>query len=138
MSSALLFQTDENEWNDNGRETLRDFVRMVAPTPLKLRILTLFVADPYLCLSSEYLAHRLGEEMVEVQEGARGLSDAGVLSYCASFAHSDLCCLSFASYTPSVQYCLRLWRLSLSVAPGFVWAQIDAADSRHHNTRTTV
>ena len=137
MSSTLLFQTDENEWSDNGRETLRDFVRMVAPTPLKIKILTLFVADPYLCLSSEYLAHRLGQGVADVQEGARGLSDAGVFSYCASFAHSDLCCLSFASYTPSVQYCLRLWRLSLSLDPGFVWAQIDAADSQPRNAPTT-
>lgn len=129
MSATLLFQTNENEWNDSGRETLRDFVQLVVPAPLKIKILTLFVADPYLCLASEYVAHRLREEIADVQRSARELSDAGVLSYCASFAHSDLCCLSFASYTPSIQHCLRLWRLSLALAPGFLLAQIDSADS---------
>lgn len=130
MNFTLLFQIDEGEWDDAGRRSLSDFVRLVAPTPVKIKILNLFLSDPYLCLSSEYLGHRLGEEVDDVRKSARELSDAHAFSYCPSFAHSDLCCLSFASYSPTVQYCLRLWRLSLSIAPNFVWEQLDAADSQ--------
>ena len=128
MSSHLLFQTDESDWNEDGRRTLRDFVHLVASTHLKVKILNLFVADPYLCLSSEYVALRLGADIASVQRSARELSDANTFSYCASFAQSDLCCLSFASYLPAIQHCLRLWRLSLSMAPGFVCEQLDTAD----------
>ena len=128
------FDPKEKSWDDADRATLRDFIRMVANTALKIKVLNVFLYDPYLCLSTEELAHRLQENVLEVQSSVRELHARGAFHYCESFAYADLCSLSFQRHTPAIQHCLCLLRLALRLEPKFVWAQVDSNDSRPHNT----
>jgi hypothetical protein len=97
---------------------------------LKLKILDVFLCDPYLCLSSLYLSHRLGESHSEVQQSARELSACGAFFYCETFAYSDLCCLSFERRSEETKRCLCLLRFALHAEPEFAWSQIKARDKQ--------
>ncbi|RYX81080.1 hypothetical protein EON83_25680 [bacterium] len=133
MNSIRLYDVSEKDWDEAARATLRDFLRAIANTPLKIKILHFFLHDPYLCLSSENLALRINEDAVDVQRRSRELSNDCAFHYCESFGYADLCCLSFNRHTPAIQHCLCLLRLALRIEPEFVWAQVDPRDLRPQN-----
>ena len=107
-----------------------EFVRDVIQTPTKFKILHLFLLDPYLCLSSDFVAQRIGERMLDVQEGARELHAQGAFNYCRPFAYSDLCCLGFAHRPPETQHLLRLLRFSLRIEPQLIESLLGEFDFR--------
>ncbi|BCM93961.1 hypothetical protein IAD21_05856 [Abditibacteriota bacterium] len=133
MNSLPLFDPKESDWDEAGRATLRDFIHMVANTSLKIKVLSIFLYDPYLCLSSEYVAHQLGDNASDVQRSARELHAAGAFHYCETFGYADLCSLSFQRHTPAIQHCLCLLRLALRLEPEFVWAEVGDSDSLPHD-----
>lgn len=120
MNSTLLLEPQTAQWEGGDREVLCEFVRDVVGTPLKFKVLQLFLFDPYLCLSSDFVARRIGEQTLDVRQSVRELHAQGVINYCKSFAYSDLCCLAFAHRPPAVQHRLRLLRFALRIEPALV------------------
>ncbi len=130
MNSPLLSESPSSRWEGAEREVLCDFVRHVVGTPLKFKVLHLFLFDPYLCLSSDFVAERIGEQLFDVRQGARELHAQGVINYCESFAYSDLCCLAFAHRPPLMQHRLRLLRFALRTEPALVESLLGAGQGQ--------
>jgi len=104
----------------------------VANSRLKVKILGLFLSDPGLCLSSDRLALRMGEQTPDTQRAARQLGQAGAFHYCPQFAFVDLCSLSLSYLSPATQLQLGLLRFALRHEPEWVWGHFDAPNHDGH------
>lgn len=130
MSSSLFPATaDEAHWGEGSRALLDSFLAHVANMRLKVQILALFLSDTGLCLSSESLAKRLNEPVLETQNAARELCEDGVLHYCPHFAFADLCSLSLPFLLPAMRLQLGLLRFALRHEPEWVWNHFEARQS---------
>lgn len=116
---------DETKWGDGSRALLDGFLTDVANTPLRVKILALFLGDSGLCLPSEALARRLGEPIRDVQKAAQQLSNDGALHYCPQFAFADLCSLSLPFLSPAMRLQLDLLRFVLRHEPNWVWDRFE-------------
>lgn len=129
MSSSLFpAPSHEAKWGEGSRPLLNAFLTDVANTRLKVQILSLFLSDSGLCLSSDSLARRLDAPVLDAQNAARQLSDDGALNYCPQFAFADLCSLSLPFLSPAMRLQLGLLRFALRHEPDCVWNRFDA----HH------
>ncbi|RYF41764.1 MAG: hypothetical protein EOO38_20365 [Cytophagaceae bacterium] len=133
-----LYDLRKGDWDTVGKATLCDFLHIVANTPLKIKILSTFLYDPYLCISSDHLAQRLKEDTADVRRNVRELWSDRAFHYCSSFGYSDLCSLSFQRHTPTIQHCLGLLRLALRLDPEFVWEQVGLADPFPHRDHSNL
>lgn len=111
----------EVQWGEGSRALLDSFLSDVANTRLKVKILSLFLCESGLCVSSVALARRLGEPVLDTQSAAKKLGDDGALHYCPQFAYADLCSLSLPFLTPPVRLQLGLLRFALRHEPNWVW-----------------
>lgn len=111
---------------------LHDFLCDTVNSRLKVKILGVFLSDSGVCLSSERLASRLGEQPLDTLRAARQLGQSGALHYCPQFAFADLCSFSLSYLAPATQLQLSLLRFALRHEPEWVWGHFDAPIHERH------
>lgn len=123
-------------WDDHSQEQLQDFLEAVANTPLKVKILQLFLSDPGLCLSSSVLADRIEQPPFETRQAVQQLNRAGALNYSPHFAFTDLCSLSISRLPEAMRQQLCLFQVALRRQPETVWGYFNANDQKEPERNT--
>ncbi|HEX8551266.1 MAG TPA: hypothetical protein VF681_06875 [Abditibacteriaceae bacterium] len=126
---SSVFSLESNDMTIAMSPDLRSFLRDVANSPLKVRILQLFLTQSGVCISSVQLAERIGSDSAEVRVALQELNHEGALMFCPHFGHSDLCLMNGRYQTDGMKRNLQLLLGALREKPESVWMHLKNIDS---------
>lgn len=106
--------------SDGMRGHLEAFLRTVANSALKVRVLEFFLAQPGVCVGTGQLAERLRVDHQEVRDAVQELGWQGALTFCPYFGRGDLCLMNPQYQTEQMKRDLNILMLALRHAPGEV------------------
>ena len=116
-SSGARDTEQTNVFDEAMRLDLQLFLTNVANSPLKIRVLQFFLAQPGACVGTAQLAERLGLPHQHLRDAVQELGWQGAITFCPYFGHGDLCLMNAKYQSETMKRDLNIFQLAMRHAP---------------------